>query len=208
MQIIRTVAVSGATAVALLSGAGVATAATGHDAPAVSDQTVHRAASAHVSLPDGRSAHVRGMENAAYRADADHHEAVATLADDKPGAGDLSTGHTAQDQQGQGQMPQQQPGQQVPAGQQQMQQPGQQAPGTGAQTQAGSGAALSATAVGALVLGLLIFMWQKHGLKKGHAVGCTAFGVLITPTFVGPLITQLVGSAAGSFGNLWAGLGS
>lgn len=80
-RIIRTLAVSGAAAAALMGAASTATADSPEAATAVIEEAATRAAGAPVSLPDGRTLHVRGLDSVSYRADASHHTAVVTLAD-------------------------------------------------------------------------------------------------------------------------------
>ncbi|MFF7329685.1 hypothetical protein [Streptomyces sp. NPDC008150] len=76
---IRRIAVSGSAAVALLGGAAAITAATPAPASAAElDAHITRATGTAVTLPDGRTMHVTGLDNAAYRtAHAGHTVTVA-----------------------------------------------------------------------------------------------------------------------------------
>ncbi|MER5820495.1 hypothetical protein [Streptomyces californicus] len=185
-RIVRALAVSGAAAAALMGTATAATADSTEAAVATVEAAAHRAASAPVSLPDGRVLHVRGLDTVSYRADAAHHSAVVTLADGAPG-----------------QMPgndvaPQGVGSQIGTGLQQ--QPQQ------VQTQAGAGS-ISTVAVAALVLGVITFFGIKAGkLAKGWFVVSLALGVLLSGTLIGPLVSQLTGSGVTAFGNIWAGM--
>ncbi|MFE7427820.1 hypothetical protein [Streptomyces sp. NPDC057545] len=92
-RIIRTIAVSGAAAAAVLGSAAVAAADTPEAVTAGIERAVNRAAGAPVSLPDGRTLHIRGLDSVSYRADAAHHTAVVTLAE---GATTEATGTSLQ----------------------------------------------------------------------------------------------------------------
>ncbi|MFD7868477.1 hypothetical protein [Streptomyces sp. NPDC059783] len=185
-RIVRTLAVSGAAAAALLGTASVAAADSSGPSAVSVEATVERVAGAPVSLPDGRTVHVRGMDSVSYRADESHRTAVVTLAD---GIGDTRlTGNTPQGTGevngiGTGLNPQQQ-----------------------VQTQAGA-AGISTVAVAALALGIVLFFGIKHDkLPKGWFVVSVIFGVLLSGTLVGPMVSQLTGSSVTMFGNFWAGM--
>ncbi|RAJ42022.1 hypothetical protein K388_07496, partial [Streptomyces sp. KhCrAH-43] len=75
-RIIRTLAVSGAAAAALLGTATVASADDSADVPASVQAAADHAAGTPVSLPDGRVIHVTGLDSVSYRADAAHRTAV------------------------------------------------------------------------------------------------------------------------------------
>ncbi|WP_461014518.1 hypothetical protein [Streptomyces daliensis] len=191
-KIVRTLAVSGAAAVALLSGASAASAV---GPSTVSAAAVQQATGTPVTLPSGGTVHVTGMESAAYRADSAQLQAVTTLASGEGGAG-LGSGNAP--------APEMEQGDQVVP---QQQTPGQVQPAYGEMQQTASGGAVAGTAVVALVLMVIIgYSIKRGGLAKGHMIACVILGVLLSPTFVGPLVTQLSGSASSSFGNLWAGL--
>ncbi|MCX4720015.1 hypothetical protein OG818_30290 [Streptomyces virginiae] len=176
-HIIRTLAVSGAAAVALLAATPAASAGTPEQNAAVVQAAVDKAAGAPVTLPSGKTMSVRGLDSAAYRADAGHHQAVVTLAE--------GTGVGAP-----------------------IQGPATQLGGTTqVQTQAGSGAALGAGAVLALILGVVLFFGIKgNKVSKGWAFTSMAMGVVLAGTFIGPLVTQLGGTGVQAFGNLFSGL--
>jgi hypothetical protein len=183
-RIVRTLAVSGAAAAALLGAASVA-AADSTDTTVSITAAADRAAGAPVSLPDGRTLHVRGLDSVSYRADAAHHSAVVTLADG-PAAGqgaDLAPqGVGTQIGNGVYQQPQQ------------------------VQTQAGAGG-ISTVAVAALALGIVVFFGIKGGrVGKGWVVVSIALGVLLSGTLIGPLVSQLTGSGVTAFGNIWSGM--
>lgn len=189
-RIIRTLALSGVAAVAVLGTAATASADTPEEASAVVQAAVDRAVGVPVSLPDGRVLHVRGLDSVTYRADADHRTTVVTLAAG-PGTdtGTVGIESTLNQPRQQGGF-----GSNVGVTPQQV------------TTQAGAGT-LSATAVAALVMGVVLYFGIKHGkVSRGWAIGCVVLGVLLSPTFVGPLVGQLTGSGATTFGNLWAGL--
>ncbi|MFI6960976.1 hypothetical protein [Streptomyces sp. NPDC050255] len=179
-RIVRTLAVSGAAAAALLGTASVAAADSPDTTTATIEAAADRAAGAPVSLPDGRTLHVRGLDSVSYRADASHHTAVVTLAD---GIGDTQlTGNTPNGI-GAGLNPQQQ-----------------------VQTQTGA-AGISTVAVAALALGIVVFFGIKHGkLAKGWFAVSLILGVLLSGTVIGPMVSQLTGSGVGMFGNFWAGM--
>ncbi|MEV6202208.1 hypothetical protein AB0M64_19840 [Streptomyces sp. NPDC051771] len=86
-RIIRSLALSGAAALAVMSTATTASAETPEQATAIVDQAVADATGAPVTLPDGRTMTVTGLDTAAYRADATHTVTVADLAAGAPQAG-------------------------------------------------------------------------------------------------------------------------
>lgn len=193
----RRIAVSGSAAVALLGGVATLTVASAQPASATEIQAaVDRATGAPVTLPDGRTMHVPGLDNAAYRADPGHYTAAVTLAsaktDTTPG---ISNGLTP-DNGGSGsalQNPYNQ--QQVPAGY-----------GQQITTQA-SGGAIGVGIVVILLLGGLVFVKVKHsGLKAGDAVLTTLFGIALSGTVIGAMGNDLTKSVVGSVGGMLGGL--
>jgi hypothetical protein len=144
-----------------------------------------------VTTADGRTLTVTGFPTSQYRANAEHRTAVVQLA--------AGTGGMSGNAPGAPQQPNAQDARYV-----QTQTPGYDP--NGVHTQAGAGT-LSATAVAALVMGVVLYFGIKnHKVTKGWAIACVGLGVLLSPTFVGPLVTQLTGSGASTFGNLWSGL--
>lgn len=194
---LRRIAVSGSAAVALLGGAAAITTATADTASATEIQAhVARATGATVTMPDGRTVHIRGLENAAYRATAGHHTAVVTLAsvsDDNPG---VSNGTTPAGGSGAALQNPYSNQQQVPAGYNQQ-----------ITTQAGGGA-VAIGIVSMLVLGVIVFFKIKHGhLKVGDTVLVGLLGISLAGTFVGAMGTQITNSLVGSVGSMLGGLG-
>ncbi|MFB6955356.1 hypothetical protein ACFCXP_37565 [Streptomyces niveus] len=187
-RIVRTLAVSGAAAAAVVASASAASAAaTPEAATAVVQSAATSAAGAPVTLPSGKTIRVSGLDSVSYRADAGHRTAVVTLADGPVEQGSGMAGNP----------PNTAPG---GIGQGVGYNPGQ------VQTQAGVGT-ISATAVAALVLGItVVVLVKKSGLKVSWAVVCVAFGVLLSPTFIGPLVGTLAGTGANAFGTIWGGL--
>lgn len=177
----RQFAVSGSAAVALLGGAAAITLADSDTASAAETQTVaHRAVTAPVTLPDGRTMRITGMGGHGHTASADQ---VATVAAYKTGTGTDS-----------GFAPQGVVGQQVPAGYNQQ-----------VTTQAGGGAISITVAVGiGLLIGVGVMVRRGH-VKFVQAAACVALGVYLAPTFVGPLIQQIGGSVGSGLGNVWSG---
>ncbi|WP_406401614.1 hypothetical protein OH805_21240 [Streptomyces sp. NBC_00879] len=193
-RIVRTIALSGAAAATVLGAATAATAATPEQATAVIEAAVDRAASTPATLPSGKTIHIRGLDNAVYRADAGHRTAVVQLAGT---TGSQPGGTAGIDESLNGPLPQGGVGAQL-------QQPGYSPQQI--QTQA-SGAALGTGAVLALVLGLVLFFGVKNGrVSKGWAFTSMAMGVVLAGTFVGPLVTQLGGTGVTAFSNIFGGL--
>ncbi|MGW1493852.1 hypothetical protein [Streptomyces sp. NPDC002402] len=159
-----------------------AAAATPEQATAAIEAAVDRAVGAPVTLPSGKTLHVRGLDNAAYRADAGHRTAVVQLAAPADINNPAPQGGVGAQLQQPGYNPQQ------------------------IQTQA-SGAALGTGAVLALVFGLVLFFGIKHDkVSKGWAFLSMAMGIVLAGTFVGPLVNQLGASGVSAFGNLFGGL--
>jgi hypothetical protein len=172
-RITRAFALTGAAAAAVLATAGTVHADTPEEAAAIVEQAVDRAAGAPVTLPSGKTLHVRGLDTAGYRADAAHHQAVVTLADGAPAYTDFQTS---------------------PATPQ-------------VQTQAAGGAVVATGAVLALVLGLVLWFGIKGGkLRWSWAVLCIALGVVLSSTFIGPLVRQLGATGLSAVGSIFGGL--
>lgn len=191
----RRIAVSGSAAVALLGGVATLTVVTAEPASATEIQAaVDRATGAQVTLPDGRTMHVPGLDNAAYRADAGHYTAAVTLASNtNPGiASGLTpdnngTGSALQNPFNTGQ---------VPAGY-----------GQQIQTQAGGGAVLGTGIVALLLLGIVVFFKIKHGsIKVGDAVLVAFLGVALSGTVLGVMAKSMTETGIGSLGGVLGGL--
>ncbi|MEV0220863.1 hypothetical protein [Streptomyces sp. NPDC050704] len=194
---LRRIAVSGSAAVALLGGATAITTATAPTASAADMQTaINRATGAPVTMPDGRVVHVRGMDAASYRATPEQTSTIvlaAAKAEDDPNIG---TGLTPDNGSGAALQNPNQPnvnGQVNGINPQQI------------QTQAGGGTISLTVAIGLALLAIVIVMVKKGSVKFAQAFICVALGVYLAPTFFGPLIQQLGGSAASGLGNVWAG---
>lgn len=189
---IRRIAVSGSAAVALLGGATAITLADTGTASATEIQdAVDRATGAPVKMPDGRTVHIRGLDSAAYRADAGHHTAAVNLAA-TPDPSRI-TGGPAPDNGSGAQL--QNPYSQLPANVNQQQ----------VQTQAGGGTIAVGVMVGLALAGIVIVMVRRGTVSIMQSVVCVALGVYLAPTFVGPLVQQLGGSIGSGLGNVWAG---
>lgn len=189
----RRIAVSGSAAVALLGGVATLAVVTAEPASAAEVQAaVARATGAKVTLPDGRTVHVPGLDAAAYRADAGHYTAAVALASDtNPG---ISNGLTPDNGSGSALQNPFNTGQ-VPAGY-----------GQQIRTQA-SGGAIGVGIVVILLLGGLVFVKVKHsGLKAGDAVLTTLFGIALSGTVIGALGNDLTKSVVGSVGGMLGGL--
>lgn len=190
-QTIRRIAVSGSAAVALLGGAAAITTVTAPQASAAEQQaTVHRV-TAPVNLPDGRTVRITGLGGYGHTATDAHVATVAAFkTETSPSASpDLTTGITP----GAGtQLPNPLNGQQTGYNQQ-------------ITTQAGGGTISLTVAIGIALLAVVIVMVRKGHVKFAQAFACVALGVYLAPTFFGPLIQQLGGSAATGLGNVWAG---
>lgn len=191
---LRQFAVSGSAAVALLGGAAAITTATAHAASAETQTVAHRAVTAPVHLPDGRTVRITGMGGYGHQASADHVATVAAFkTDSQPGT---STGLTP-DNSGVGaplQNPYNTP-QQVPATYQQQ------------ITTQSSGGYIAAGATAILVLGVIVFFKVKHGhIKAFDAALVTLLGISLAGTVVGTMGHQmtnsLVGSLSGVLGSL------
>ncbi|MER5875488.1 hypothetical protein ABT119_06105 [Streptomyces sp. NPDC001910] len=196
---IRRIAVSGSAAVALLGGAAAITAATADTASAAEIQAhIDRATGAPVTMPDGRTVHIRGLDAAAYSATPDHVSTVV-LASTKISGTDpagISNGLTADGGQGAAITNPNSPaiGQQTGYNQQ-------------VATQAGGGT-IAVGIVAILVLGIVVFFKVKHGhLKAADAVLVGLFGITLSGTFIGAMGSQVTNSLVGSLGGVLGSLG-
>jgi hypothetical protein len=188
-QTIRRIAVSGSAAVALLGGAAAITTVNAPTASATEMQTaIDRATGAPVTMPDGRVVHIRGLDNAAYRADAGHRTTVVQLAataDTQPGGvavnGPAPQGGIGTQLQQPGYNPQQ------------------------VQTRAGGGA-IGIGVVTILVLGLIAFFRIKGSAKVSDAVLFTFLGVALSGTVFGVMAKTMTESGVGSIGGILGGL--
>lgn len=186
-RIVRTIALSGAAAAALVATAGTASATTPEAVSVAVESAVTEAAGTPVTMPSGKTIRIAGMDAAGYRADDSHRAALIHLAD---GPGDVGSSP----QPGNGFDPRlNAPNPQYGTNPQQI------------QTQAGAGAISVTVAIGVALLAIVIVMVKKGSLKTAQAIACVALGVYLAPTFVGPLVQQLGGSAATSLGSVWAG---
>ncbi|WP_329390192.1 hypothetical protein [Streptomyces sp. NBC_01716] len=191
-RIVRTIALSGAAAAALFASAGTASATTPETATVAVESAVTEAAGTPVTMPSGKTIRITGMDSAGYQANDSHRAAVVTLAD-SPGDG-VGSDLSSSPQPGNGFDPRYNtPNPQYGTNPQQI------------QTQASGGAISVTVAIGVALLVIVIVMVKKGTVKALQAVACVALGVYLAPTFVGPLVQQLGGSAATSLGNVWAG---
>ncbi|MFD1309846.1 hypothetical protein [Streptomyces kaempferi] len=195
---IRHIAVSGSAAVALLGGAAAITTAAAPTASAAEIQAhIDRAAGAPVSMPDGRTVHIRGLDAAAYKASPEHTSTIALAAAKTDGTdpAGISNGLTADGGQGAAITNPNSPatGQQTGYNQQ-------------VTTQAGGGA-IGVGIVSILVLAIIVFVKVKHsGLKASDAVIGALFGIALSGTVVGAMGSQLTNSLVGSLGTMLGGL--
>lgn len=193
---IRRIVVSGSAAVAVLGGAAAITTAAAPQASATEMQTVaHRAVTAPVQLPDGRTLRITGMGGYGHQATEAHVATVAAFKTDvEPSATPgLTTGITPG---GGGQVqPGDVNGQQPGYNQQQI------------STQA-SGGVIATGIVAILVLGIVVFFKVKHGhIKAFDAVIVGLLGVALSGTVVGGMGSQITNSLLGSLGSALGGLG-
>lgn len=192
-ETIRRIAVSGSAAVALLGGAAAITTVTAPPASATEMQTaINQATGAPVTMPDGRVVHIRGLDTAAYRADAGHRTTVVQLAataDTQPG-GDAGINDSLNGPSPQGGIGTQ------------LQQPGY---NQQIQTQAGGGT-IAVGIVVILVLGLIAFFRIKGSVKVGDAVLFTFLGVALSGTVFGVMAKTMTESGVGSIGGILGGL--
>ncbi|MGW2721408.1 hypothetical protein [Streptomyces sp. NPDC001492] len=194
----RQIAVSGSAAVALLGGAAAIGVASAPTASAVEMQTVaHRAVTAPVTLPDGRTIRITGMSGYGHRATRDHVATVASFRADTattpPGAGGgVGTGLT----------PDGGAGAAITS------------PVNGTQTgynqqitTQSSGGYIAAGVVAILVLGIIVFFKVKHGhIKALDAVLVGLLGISLAGTVVGTMGHQITNSLIGSLGGVFGSL--
>ncbi|KPI12050.1 hypothetical protein OK074_2671 [Actinobacteria bacterium OK074] len=182
-HIIRSIALTGAAAAALLGSAGTVHADTPDEATVAVQAAVDRAAGTPVALPSGRTLHIRGLDTAAHRATPDHHTTVVTLASAtttglRADTADATTVNPA-----------------VNTGY--TQQP----------VQAAGAGTISVTV--ALGIGLAIFcisLVRRNKVHAGYAFALVAFGIFLAPTVFGPMIQNLGISVGTSLGSIWSGL--
>lgn len=186
---IRRIAVSGSAAVALLGGAAAITIVDSPTASATEQTTVHRAATAPVNLPDGRTIRITGMGGYGHQATAGHIATVAAYkTDTSPGVGSGLT----------------------PAG-------GAGAalgnPVTGTQTgynqqvvTQSSGGYIAAGVVATLLFGAIAIIRIRSNAHKGDAVLFLFLGVGIGGTAFGTMIHQITTSGVGSLSGILSGM--
>jgi hypothetical protein len=191
----RQIAVSGSAAVAILGGAAAITTVAAPQASAAETQTVaHRAVTAPVNLPDGRTIRITGMGGYGHQATPEHIATVAAYkADTDPSSSpDVSTGIVPG---GGAQVPPPANGQQTGYNPQQV------------TTQAGGGV-IAVGIVSILILGIIVWFKVKHGgLKAADAALGVVAGVAVGGTFLGPMISNMTNSLVGSIGSALSGLG-
>jgi hypothetical protein len=198
---VRHIAVSGSALVALLGGAAAITTATAPTASAAEMQTaIDRATGASVTLPDGRTTYVRGMDAAAYNATPEQHTVVlvaAAKSDDDPAG--ISNGLTADGGQGAAITSPNSP--QAPINGVQT--------GTGQQVTTQSTGGAIATGVVAIIIFAVIafFRIKKKDAAVGDAVLFTFLGVALGGTIIGGMITQMTNSGVTSLGGIFNSLG-
>ena len=190
----RQLAVSGSAAVALLGGAAAITIAESPTASAATHTAAHRAVTAPVRLPDGRTMRITGMGGYGHTATADH---VATVAAYKTGntggTGGVGTGLT----------PDGGVGAAITS------------PVSGTQTGVNqqivtqsAGGYIGVGVATIVILGLIVFYKVRHGgMKTGDAVIGGLFGIALSGTVVGAMGNQLTHSLVGSLGSMLGGLG-
>lgn len=185
---LRQITLSGSAAIALLGGAAAITLADSPTASAATQTVAHRAVTAPVTLPDGRTMRITGMGGYGHTATADH---TATVAAYKGGTTGLTpdggSGAQLQNPYNTGQ---------VPATYQQQ-----------ISTQSSGGVALGAGIVAILVLGVIVFFKIKHGhLKVGDVVLVGLLGVALSGTVIGTMAHQITNSGVSSLGGVLGGL--
>lgn len=185
---LRQFAVSGSAAVALLGGAAAITLADSPTASAATQTVAHRAVTAPVTLPDGRTMRITGMGGYGHTATADH---TATVAAYKGGTTGLTpdggSGAQLQNPYNTGQ---------VPATYQQQ-----------ISTQS-TGGYIGVGVATIVILGLIVGFKVRHGgMKTGDAVIGGLFGIALSGTVVGAMGNTLTHSLVGSLGSMLGGLG-
>jgi len=189
---IRQFAVSGSAAVALLGGAAAITFAAPSPASAAEMQTVaHRAVTAPVTLPDGRTMRITGMGGYGHQATAQHVATVADFKADTTPAADPSFGTGL-----------------TPAGAA-ITNPvnGTQTGYTQQVTTQSAGGYIAAGVVAIIALSIIVFFKVKHGhIKAFDAVLVGLLGVSLAGTVVGTMGHQITTSLVGSLGGVLGGL--
>jgi hypothetical protein len=195
----RQIVVSGSAAVALLGGAAAITTVAAPQASAAEMQTTaHRAVTAPVQLPDGRTMRITGMGGYGHQATGAH---IATVAAYK--ADTATTPPDATDDVGTGLTPDGGVGAQL------------QNPTTGQQTgynqqvttQAGGGT-IGVGIVSILLLAVIVWVKVKHsGLKAIDAILGVLFGIALSGTFIGAMGSSITNNVVGSLGNMLGSLG-
>ncbi|MGW1744550.1 hypothetical protein ACWCRD_02810 [Streptomyces sp. NPDC002092] len=194
----RQIAVSGSAAVALLGGAAAITLAGSPTASAEMQTVAHRAVTAPVHLPDGRTMRITGMGGYGHTATGEHVATVASIKTDTattpPGANDsIGTGLTPDGGVGAAIT--------SPVNSQQ----------TGVNQQITTQSAGGYIGVGVAtiaILGLIVFYKVRHGgMKAADAVIGGLFGIALSGTVVGAMGNQLTHSLVGSLGSMLGGLG-
>ena len=188
---IRRIAVSGSAAVALLGGAAAITVIDSPTASATEQTTIHRAVTAPVQMPDGRTLRITGMGGYGHQATVEHIATVAAFkTDTSPGVGSGLT-------------PDGGAGAAITN------------PVTGTQTgynqqvvTQSAGGTIAVGLVSILLLAVIVFVKVKHsGLKAGDAVFAGLFGIALSGTFVGTMASSMTNSVIGSIGNALSSLG-
>lgn len=193
----RQIAVSGSAAVALLGGAAAITLAGSPAASAETQTVAHRAVTAPVTLPDGRTMRITGMGGYGHHATTDH---VATIASFR--ADTATTPPGANDSVGTGLTPDGGAGAAITN------------PVNGTQTgynqqivTQSSGGYIAAGVVAILVLGIIVFFKVKHGhIKALDAVLVGLLGISLAGTVVGTMGHQITNSLIGSLGGVFGSL--
>jgi hypothetical protein len=197
----RQIVVSGSAAVALLGGAAAITTVAAPQASAAEMQTTaHRAVTAPVQLPDGRTMRITGMGGYGHQATEAH---VATVAAYKADTATTPPDAVDDPSVGTGLTPDGGTGAAL------------QNPTTGQQTgynqqvtTQATGAGVATGVVAILVLGIIVFFKVKHGhVKPMDAVIVGLFGIAISGTVIGGMGGSLTNSLVGSMGSMLSGLG-
>lgn len=192
----RQIAVSGSAAVALFGGAAAITMATPSPASAATQTVAHRAVTAPVRMPDGRTLRITGMGGYGHQATAGHVATVAAFKSDT-----ATTPPDATDGVGTGLTPDGGIGAQL------------QNPTTGQQTgynqqittQSGGGY-IGAGVVAILLFAVIAIVRIRHGASKGDAALFLFLGVALAGTTIGTMLHQFATNGVGSFGGALGGL--
>jgi hypothetical protein len=190
---IRRIAVSGSAAVALLGGAAAITIVDSPTASATEQTTVHRAVTAPVNLPDGRTVRITGMGGYGHQASDVHVATVAAFKSDTTPAADPSLGTGLTPDGGAG----------AALGN----------PVTGTQTgynqQVTTQSAGGYIGVGAatILLFLVIAIVRiRHGASKGDAALFLFLGVALAGTTIGTMLHTFSNSGVGSLSGVLSGM--